>query len=109
MAASLILIFGFQHSETERGLPTLLFMAFPVQKDRMTKLPTAPLDPPRTYRYELHGYTVDDTWFWQKDPGYPKAEDKEVLDYLKAVIGRAHVGNPVTNAHLRGRLSIAQK
>src|SRR3546814_3849012 len=84
MAASLILIFGFQHSETERGLPTLLFMAFPVQKDRMTKLPTAPFAPPRTYSYERHGYTVDDPWFWLKDPGYPKVEDKEILDYLKA-------------------------
>ncbi|HEY9580696.1 MAG TPA: S9 family peptidase [Rhizorhapis sp.] len=50
----------------------------------MTKLPTAPLAPPRTYSYERHGYTVDDPWFWLKDPGYPKVEDKEILDYLKA-------------------------
>src|SRR3546814_9401588 len=48
------------------------------------KLPTAPLAPPRTYSYERHGYTVDDPWFWLKDPGYPKVEDKEILDYLKA-------------------------
>src|SRR3546814_17776790 len=82
MAASLILIFGFQHSETERGLPTLLFMAFPVQKARMTKLPTAPIAPPRTYCYERHAYTVDDPWFWLKDPGYPKAEDMAIPVYM---------------------------
>src|SRR3546814_19925866 len=84
MAASLILIFGFQHSETARGLPTLLFMAFPVQKDRMTKLPTAPLAPPRTYSYERHGSTVAAPWFWLKDTGYPTVEDQEILDSLTA-------------------------
>ena len=28
--------------------------------------------------------TIDDLWHWLRDPGYPKVEDEEVLDYLKA-------------------------
>jgi oligopeptidase B len=48
------------------------------------KLPPPPRAEPRPYRYERHGYTVEDPYAWLKDPLYPKVEDEEVLGYLKA-------------------------
>jgi oligopeptidase B len=47
-------------------------------------LPDPPRAEPRPYRYERHGYSVEDPWAWLKDPAYPKVEDEEVLSYLKA-------------------------
>jgi oligopeptidase B len=47
-------------------------------------LPAPPRAEPRPYRYERHGYTVEDPWAWLRDPGYPKVEDEDVLAYLKA-------------------------
>jgi oligopeptidase B len=55
------------------------------QKDPMTaessKPPVAPKKPHSSTR---HGYTISDDYFWLKDQGYPKVDDVEVLDYLKA-------------------------
>jgi len=31
-----------------------------------------------------HGVTIEDPYFWLRDPGYPKVEDAEVLAHLKA-------------------------
>ena len=47
-------------------------------------LPAPPRAEPRPYRYERHGYTVEDPYAWLKDPLYPKVEDEGILDYLKA-------------------------
>ena len=52
-------------------------------KESMT-LPDPPRAEPRPYRYERHGYTIEDPYAWLKDPLYPKVEDEEVLAYLKA-------------------------
>lgn len=32
----------------------------------------------------LHGVTIEDPYFWLKDPGYPTVDDPEILSYLKA-------------------------
>jgi oligopeptidase B len=53
------------------------------KKESMT-LPAPPRAEPRPYRYERHGYAVDDPYAWLKDPAYPKVEDEAVLAYLKA-------------------------
>lgn len=57
----------------------------PAQKDPMTaetiKPPVAAKKP---HSYTRHGYTISDDYFWLKDQGYPKVDDVEVLDYLKA-------------------------
>jgi len=47
-------------------------------------LPDPPRAEPRPYRYERHGYTIEDPYAWLKDPLYPKVEDEQVLAYLKA-------------------------
>ncbi|MCA1962356.1 MAG: S9 family peptidase [Prosthecobacter sp.] len=47
-----------------------------------------PMKPPfakkRPYSYTHHGITVEDPWHWLRDPAYPKIQDKDVLDYLRA-------------------------
>ena len=53
----------------------------------MTQSPPPPVAEQRPYSYERHGYTVEDPWFWLKDPGYPKVKDKAVLAYLNAENG----------------------
>lgn len=55
------------------------------QKTTMTKpMSSAPVAEQRPYSYERHGYTVSDPYHWLKDQGYPKVDDEDVLDYLKA-------------------------
>ena len=55
------------------------------QKAAMTQnqLPAPPRAEQRPHRYERHGYTVEDPYFWLKDQGYPKIDDEDVLAYLK--------------------------
>jgi oligopeptidase B len=36
------------------------------------------------HSYTRHGITVQDDYHWLKDQGYPKVDDKPVLDYLNA-------------------------
>ena len=43
-----------------------------------------PIAKQRPHSYTRHGYTVEDPWHWLKDQSYPKIDDKDVLDYLKA-------------------------
>ena len=49
---------------------------------------TAPQSPPtaakKPFSYSHHGITVEDPYNWLRDPKYPKVDDAEVLDYLKA-------------------------
>ncbi|MDR7102136.1 S9 family peptidase [Croceicoccus sp. BE223] len=51
-------------------------------------LSTAPLAPPRAakrpHSFSHHGMTVDDPYAWLRDAGYPKVENAEILDHLKA-------------------------
>jgi oligopeptidase B len=49
-----------------------------------THLPAPPKAEKRPYSYERHGYRVEDPYFWLKDQGYPKVDDADVLEYLKA-------------------------
>ncbi|HEY0043677.1 MAG TPA: S9 family peptidase [Allosphingosinicella sp.] len=53
----------------------------------MTKpanLPAPPRAEQRPHSYERHGIRVEDPYFWLKDQGYPKVDDADVLNYLKA-------------------------
>lgn len=43
-----------------------------------------PVAPRKPHSSTLHGVTIDDPYFWLKDPGYPTVDDPEVLSYLKA-------------------------
>jgi oligopeptidase B len=52
--------------------------------DKITSLPAAPHAQQRPYSYERHGIRIEDPWHWLRDPNYPKVEDVDVLDYLKA-------------------------
>ena len=56
----------------------------PTQKVSMTDPATPPVAAQKPHSYERHGYKIDDPYFWLKDEGYPKVDDVEVLDYLKA-------------------------
>jgi oligopeptidase B len=56
----------------------------PVQKAPMTKTLQPPVAAKKPHSYTRHGVTVQDEYFWLKDQSYPKVDDKEVLDYLKA-------------------------
>jgi oligopeptidase B len=58
-------------------------------QSRGTMTTTADLPPPpraeqRPHSYERHGVKVEDPYAWLRDAGYPKVDDKDVLDYLKA-------------------------
>jgi oligopeptidase B len=48
------------------------------------QLPPPPKADQRPYSYTRHGETIQDPWHWLRDAGYPKVDDKDVLDYLKA-------------------------
>ena len=51
-------------------------------------LPTSPSAPPiaarKAHSFTHHGVTIDDPYFWLRDPGYPKVENAEVLAHLQA-------------------------
>jgi oligopeptidase B len=49
-----------------------------------SQLPPPPRAEQRPYSYERHGVKVEDPYAWLRDAGYPKVDDKDVLDYLKA-------------------------
>lgn len=51
----------------------------------MTKMPVSlPVAPRRDHIISQHGRTIEDPWFWLRDPGYPDVKDKDVLAYLEA-------------------------
>ncbi|WP_420854347.1 S9 family peptidase [Sphingomicrobium nitratireducens] len=52
------------------------------QKDDM--LPDPPVAEQRPHSFTTHGITVEDPYAWLKDASYPKVDDEDVLDYLKA-------------------------
>jgi oligopeptidase B len=51
---------------------------------KASELPAPPKAEQRPHSYERHGYRIEDSYFWLKDQGYPKVEDPDVLDYLRA-------------------------
>ncbi|MBU3076579.1 S9 family peptidase [Sphingomonas quercus] len=53
----------------------------------ISKLPAPPVAAVRPHETTAHGVTIADPYFWLKDQGYPKVDDVEVLDYLKAENG----------------------
>jgi oligopeptidase B len=38
----------------------------------------------RKHRYTHHGITLEDPYYWLRDPAYPDVKDSEIIDYLKA-------------------------
>ena len=57
------------------------------QKAPMTRtadLPAPPVAKTVPHSFERHGVRIEDPYHWLKDQGYPKIDDPEVLDYLKA-------------------------
>ncbi len=61
-------------------------LALPVlaQKASMTDMIKPPVAAKKPHTTTRHGITVTDNYFWLKDQGYPKVDDPEVLDHLKA-------------------------
>jgi oligopeptidase B len=56
----------------------------PQQKEPMTATVKPPIAAKKPHRYTRHGITVQDDYHWLKDQSYPKVDDKDVLDYVKA-------------------------
>ena len=56
----------------------------PSQKVSMTDSAKPPVAAQKPHFYERHGVRIDDPYAWLKDEGYPKVDDVDVLDYLKA-------------------------
>jgi oligopeptidase B len=46
-------------------------------------LPAPPVAARRPHQSSRHGVTIDDPWFWLKDPKYPTVDDADVLSYLR--------------------------
>jgi oligopeptidase B len=49
-----------------------------------SEINTPPIAAQKPHASTRHGITIQDPYFWLKDQGYPKVDDVEVLDYLKA-------------------------
>ncbi len=62
--------------------------AFAQEETTETTMTKPMIHPPfaeqRPHSYERHGYTISDPYHWLKDQSYPKIDDEDVLDYLKA-------------------------
>ncbi len=54
----------------------------PVTKDTMTIKP--PIAEKRPHSSTHHGITITDDYHWLRDEGYPKVDDRDVLEHLKA-------------------------
>ena len=54
------------------------------EKENMTENITPPVAEKRAHSFTHHGITVEDPYHWLKDQSYPKVDDADVLDYLKA-------------------------
>ncbi len=57
------------------------------EEDSMLKAPkslAAPVAATKPHSFSHHGDTMEDPYFWLKDPGYPDVTDQEVLSYLSA-------------------------
>ncbi|WP_183933954.1 S9 family peptidase [Sphingomicrobium lutaoense] len=56
----------------------------PASAQQESELPKPPVAEQRPHSFEHHGITVEDPYHWLKDQSYPKVDDEDVLDYLKA-------------------------
>ncbi len=54
------------------------------KKAPMPNSPKPPVAQKIPHKYTHHGITVTDNYNWLRDKGYPKVDDKPVLDHLKA-------------------------
>ncbi len=50
--------------------------------DKPVEIPQPPIAERRDHSYERHGITIEDPWFWLRDPSYPEVNDPDVLSYL---------------------------
>ena len=50
----------------------------------MTDQPKPPTAEQRPYSFTRHGITIEDPWYWLRDPKYPSVDDPDVLAYLRA-------------------------
>ncbi len=62
----------------------LLPVSVLAQKAPMTESTKPPVAAKKPHSTTRHGITVTDDYHWLKDQGYPKVDDKDVLDHLKA-------------------------
>ncbi len=46
--------------------------------------PIPPVAGQRPHSFTHHGVTIEDPWYWLRDPGYPTVDDADVLAYLVA-------------------------
>jgi oligopeptidase B len=49
-----------------------------------SETPKPPVAARRPHSSTHHGVTIEDPYFWLRDPTYPKVDDADVLDHLKA-------------------------
>jgi oligopeptidase B len=65
---------------------TFMLFAVPAlaQKAPMTETVLPPVAAQHPHSYTRHGVTISDPYHWLKDEGYPKVDDRPVLDHLKA-------------------------
>ncbi len=49
-----------------------------------SETPKPPVAARRPHSSTHHGVTIEDPYFWLRDPSYPKVDDVDVLDHLKA-------------------------
>lgn len=49
-----------------------------------SEAPKPPVAAKRPHSSTHHGVTIDDPYFWLRDQSYPKVDDADVLDHLKA-------------------------
>ena len=54
------------------------------QKETILTTTPAPVADQRPHETTLHGTTLNDPYFWLRDPGYPVIEQADILDYVKA-------------------------
>ncbi len=62
--------------------------AIPSKKEAMSETVKSEIQPPvaekRPHSFTYHGITVEDPYHWMKDQSYPKIDDENVLNHLKA-------------------------
>jgi len=56
----------------------------PVPVPAESKLTAPPVAEKREHSYTHHGITISDPYHWLKDQSYPKVDDEDVLEYVKA-------------------------
>lgn len=78
------LVVAFLGGCTQMEATSSRSMESPTMANATSTLPPPPVAARRPHSTTRHGVTIEDPYFWLKDQGYPKVEDKDVLDYLKA-------------------------